>query len=463
MKHLSLLLLVAAITARAAVEGEWNAVLHVGPIPLRLVLHLSRTPDGRLSGTLESIDQNTPAIPLSKVMLVGQVLTIDIKAMGAWYRGELAPDDSEVSGTLHQSGHDVPLTFRHGATPELARPQLPRKPYPYDEEEVIYNNPKADIRLAGTLTLPRSGGLHPAVLLITGSGPQDRDETIAGHKPFLVIADYLTRRGLAVLRVDDRGVGGSTGKFAGATTEDFAGDARAGIDFLKRRKEIEPTRIGLIGHSEGALIAPLLASRWDDIAFIVMLAGPGIPGEELLLEQQYLIHRAIGMPEDMAETSRRVERLILDVLIQEKDEAAAKRRIHEGIRKLSAGLAPDQKKAEDAVIIEVEQQMKLLTRSRFLAFLTYDPRPVLEKVRIPVLAMGGELDLQVPPKQSLLAIGAALEVGRNPDYEIRQLPHLNHLFQTATTGSPMEYSKIEETVAPAALQLIGEWIRRHTQ
>jgi pimeloyl-ACP methyl ester carboxylesterase len=459
-----LLLLAPALGAAATgIEGEWHGVLKAGPIDLRLALHLSRGADGGLTGTMDSLDQSAQGIPLSKVTESGQSVTIEIKAVGASYEARLSADGAELSGTFHQSGQSLPLTLRRGVAPEPPRPQNPKKPYPYNEEEVSFENAKAGVRLGGTLTLPRSPGPHAAVLLITGSGPQDRDEAIMGHRPFLVIADYLTRQGLAVLRVDDRGVGKSTGKFQGATTEDFAGDARAGVEFLKTRKEVDPRQIGLIGHSEGAIIAPMLAAESSDIAFIVMLAGAGVNGEEILLGQRYLINRAMGMPEDMARKENGMERLILETVKQEKDDAAAERKIREGMAKMLADLPQDQRKAEDAMIAQLEQQMKILTTPWFRAFLTYDPRPALEKVKAPVLALSGALDLQVPPKQNLPVVVAALEAGGNADYEIVKLPGLNHLFQTAKTGSPLEYSKIEETFAPAALQVMGEWIRRHAK
>src|SRR5580700_5616278 len=315
------LLLIAPLLALSAAgpEGDWGGVLDVGTIQLRLALHLARAADGSLTGTLDSLDQSTTGVPLSKIAESGRSLTIEIKSAGATYNAELNADGSELSGTFSQRGQDRPLTFRRGAPPEPVRPQDPKKPYPYDEEDVLYDNPKSGNKLAGTLTLPRSPGPHPAVLMITGSGPQDRNEAILGHRPFLVIADYLTRRGLAVLRVDDRGVGKSTGNFAAATTVDFAGDARAGVDFLKARKDIDAKQIGLIGHSEGGIIAPMLASQSSDIAFIVMLAGPGVTGEEIVVAQQYLIARAMGTPEETAEKDRGMQRFVLRAIVEEKD------------------------------------------------------------------------------------------------------------------------------------------------
>ena len=338
MSHLritALFLLIPALgVADTGIEGDWTGSLDVGAMQLRLVLHLSRGPDGSLTGALDSIDQSAKGIPISKVTEDGRSLAIEIKAAGATYKAEWNADGSEISGTFTQRGQGLPLTFHRGPAPELVRPQNPKKPYPYDEEDVVYDNPKSGNKLAGTLTLPRSPGPHPAVLLITGSGPQDRDEALLGHRPFLVISDYLTRRGIAVLRVDDRGVGKSTGKFAEATTVDFAADARASVDFLKARKDIDPKQIGLIGHSEGGIIAPMLASESSDIAFIVMLAGPGVTGEEILVAQQYLIARAMGTPEETAEKDRGMQRFILGVVREEKDDAEVKRKIREGIPKL---------------------------------------------------------------------------------------------------------------------------------
>jgi pimeloyl-ACP methyl ester carboxylesterase len=464
MSHLRIvaLLLLAGMlgTADTGIEGEWSGTLNIG-VPLRLVLHLSRAADGSLTGALDSIDQSASGIPLSKVTESGRTLVIEIKSVGATYEAQWNADRSEIAGTFHQRGQNLPLTFHRGPAPDLLRPQNPKKPYPYDEEDVVYDNPKSGNKLAGTLTLPRSAGPHPAVLMITGSGPQDRDETIVGHRPFLVIADYLTRRGIAVLRTDDRGTGKSTGKFEGATTVDFAGDARASVDFLRTHKEIDAKQIGLIGHSEGGIIAPMLASQSSDIAFIVMLAGPGVTGEEIVVAQQFLISRAMGVPEDLAERNRGIERFILSVIKGEDDDAEVQRKIRAGIERLHAGLTEDQRIAQSRMIGGLEKQITSMTSPWFRAFLTYDPRLALEKVKVPVLAMNGALDLQAPPHQNLPAIAAALEAAGNKDYEIVKLAHLNHLFQTAETGSPMEYAEIEETFAPVALQVMGEWIGRH--
>jgi uncharacterized protein len=327
----------------------------------------------------------------------------------------------------------------------------------YDQEQVAYENPSAGVTLAGTLTRPSSGGPHPAAVLITGSGPHDRDETVFGHRPFLVLADHLTRHGLAVLRVDDRGVGESTGDFTTASTEDFASDVEAGVDFLQARTDIRGDGVGLIGHSDGAIIGPLVAAGSRDVAWIVMLAGTGVPGEELLLAQADRIAAAMGVPEESLAQQAEFNRAVYAVVKEQADDTVAKREIE----KLIDEHASD---AEDAstkqALTQLRAQIPRLLGPWFRGFLESDPGTTLRGVRVPVLAMNGELDLQVPAKQNLPAIVAALEAGGNRDYTAVKLPGLNHLFQTALTGSPEEYEKIEETIAPVALRTISDWLAR---
>ncbi|HEY7545261.1 MAG TPA: alpha/beta fold hydrolase [Blastocatellia bacterium] len=349
-----------------------------------------------------------------------------------------------------------------------SRPQEPRLPYPYDEQEVVYENKKDGVQIAGTLTLPRSKGLVPAVLLITGSGPQDRNETLLGHKPFLVLADHLTRLGIAVLRVDDRGVGKSTGKFSEATSEDFAADVLAGVEYLKTRKEINPRRIGLIGHSEGGLIAPMVAAKSTDIAFIVMMAGQGLTGEEILYLQGALISKADGVSDDFIAQNRAMQERVFAIVKREKDGVVAERKIREeavSFREIAASKAEateEQKKTINVIAAAIESQAKFVVLPWFRFFLTYNPRPALMKVKCPVLAINGEKDLQVPAKENLAAIRQALEAGGNKDYTSLALPNLNHLFQTCRTGAISEYAQIEETISPVALNTISNWILKHT-
>jgi pimeloyl-ACP methyl ester carboxylesterase len=340
------------------------------------------------------------------------------------------------------------------------RPQEPKPPYPYASEDVTYSNPAAGVTLAGTLTLPAGDGPHPVVLLISGSGPQDRDEFLMRHRPFLVLADHLTRKGIAVLRVDDRGVGKSTGTFATATTEDFATDVLAGVAYLKTRREIDPKRIGLIGHSEGGYVAPMVATRSPDVAFIVLLAGPGVPIAVLLREQARLLLEAGGADPAFIERNERAQERMFEIVRRESDPAAAAPELKAEVDALLAELPPEQR---DAARPSAEGSVTLVNSPWFRYLLTYDPARTLRRVKVPVLALNGELDLQVPPAQNLPAIEKALHQGENEDVETAVLPKLNHLFQTATTGSVAEYGTIEETMSSLALDKITTWILVRTK
>lgn len=399
-----------------SVEGTWHGAVEVSGMRLRIDIHLARDKDGKLSGTLDSPDQAAKGLALDELSFENETLAFTLKVAGASFEGKLK--DGKIEGALKQAGRNMPLVFGRTPVAEPKRPQMPKKPYPYKEEEVAYAH------LAGTLTLPATGGPHTAVILITGSGQQDRDETLLGHKPFLVIADHLTRQGIAVLRVDDRGVGGSKGEVADATSEDFADDVLKGVEFLAARKDIG--KIGLIGHSEGGLIAPMVAVKSDKVAFLVLLAGPGTTGEEILLAQTELIQRAMGVKEEMIQKNL--------------DES---KKLYESVK-----LGQD-----------VPESAKALTSPWFKFFLSYDPRETLKKVACPVLALNGEKDLQVPCKENLKGIEDALKAGGNDRIKIVALPDLNHLFQTCKTGAPAEYAQIEETFAPAALDLISGWVK----
>jgi pimeloyl-ACP methyl ester carboxylesterase len=453
------------------VEGSWMGTLKVTGtgVELRLGIKITKKPDGTLTGTLDSIDQGAKDLPLGTVTFKDDTLQFTLKGVPASYEGKLNKDHTEISGTWKQSG-SLPLTFKRvDKAVTLHRPQEPKKPYPYRTEEVGYENTKAGAKFAGTLTLPRGNGPFPAVLFITGSGPQDRDETVFSHKPFLVIADYLTRRGIATLRVDDRGVGGSKGgDLKGATTEDFAGDVEAGVEYLKGRKEINRHQIGLIGHSEGGVIAPMVAARSKDVAFIVLLAGTGLPGDEVMALQVAHVLKSMGADDAKIAQAVATEKRVVEVAKAEKDSAEAEKKIRTLLRGELDKLSDKEKKelAEgqgmEAAKAAVDTQVKLASSPWFRYFLMYDPRPALKKVYCPVLAVNGEKDVQVAPKENLAAIAGALKAGGNKDHTVKELPGLNHLFQTCKTGAVSEYGKIEETVAPAALQVIGDWIVKRT-
>lgn len=440
----------------AAIAGYWRGQLQVpGAGALTIGLTITRGADGQLTATLDSPDQGAMGIAMSAVSLTGDKFHADVPTIRGAFDAVLQPGATPGSMTLtgewRQGLGKLPLTLERRDASERAapkRPQEPRKPYPYLEEEVRYQNVKAGVTRAGTLTTPKASSPVPAVLLLTGSGPQDRDEALMGHRPFLVLADHLTRQGIAVLRVDDRGVGGSTGA-PGPTIPELAEDAVAGVEFLKTRREIDPSRIGLVGHSEGGTVAPLAATLSRDVRFLVLLAGTGVTGEEILYAQGALIMRANGATEERVTRLRAQQEQLFAVLKQEPDAAVAETRLRAILE-----AAPETSGRRE----QIDGQVRTFLQPWFRALLTYDPQTALRKVTVPVLAINGEKDLQVPARENLAAIERGLKAAGNADVTTQILPGLNHLFQTATTGSPAEYARIEETFAPAALQAISDWI-----
>ncbi len=444
------------------VLGTWEGTLEVPGGALRVVFHIATKPDGSTSATMDSPDQNARGITVTSVTVQGDAVTFEVPAVGGRYTGMLK-GPGLLEGTWSQAGARFPLDLkRTGDAAPVRRPQEPTAPLPYLSRDVEVPNTGAGLTLAGTLTTPPSGGPFPAVVLITGSGPQDRDETVFGHKPFLVLADALTRRGIAVLRVDDRGTGASTGTFAGATDDDFVGDALAGVAFLKGRAGIDPRAIGLIGHSEGGIVAPKAAARSGDVAFIVLLEAPGVPLRRIIEEQSTLILQAGGADAAAVAKAAETQRRCFAALDRNPDDAKARAAIVEVLRSDApdrGSMSDEQTQALDAAFAREAAQM---TSPWMRGLLDYDPATALERVHCPVLAVGGAKDLQVPAEENLGAIAAALRAGGNHDVTIRTLPGLNHLLQPASTGAPSEYAGIETTIAPEALQLIGDWVLAHS-
>jgi hypothetical protein len=439
----------SASVADAQLKGDWEGPLDARGRKLTIIFHI-RAAEDRTVATLDVVEQGANGIPVS-VRRDGDRLIFDVASIRATFEGTLKADS--IRGHWIQSGASLILTLQRrtpGQTAtELRRPQTPIQPYPYTEEHVTYDNPTAGVRLAATITLPKGSGPFPVALLIAGSGPNDRDETIAGHKPFLVLADHLTRRGIAVLRADKRGVGGSTGDYSRATTADFESDVEAGIAHLQTRGDIDPHRIGLIGHSEGGVIAPAVASRNRSVSYVVTMAGPGTTGEEVLYAQQRLIAQAMGAKPEEIDTNVNWNRQVYQIVKNENDSQKA----YELIKALAVkrGMAD-----VEATALAREDESDW-----FRYFLTYDPVPALQRLRCPVLVVAGERDLQVPPKENLPAIRKAL--AGTPDAEVVELPGLNHLFQTAKSGAPTEYAEIEQTISPLALETVAGWIIKHTR
>ena len=461
---INFLLIVSMVPSVAAqdtppnVEGNWLTTLEVSGLKLRLVLKIEKS-ENKYTAKMDSVDQGTNDLPIDTVVLDGNKLSFSAAKLGVSYEGTLQEGGNEISGTFKQGPLTAPMVFKRiAAAPKLERPQDPKKPYPYDEEEVSYRNEKDNVKIAGTLTLPRGGNKYPAVLLITGSGSQDRNETVAGHRPFLVLADHLTRNGIAVLRVDDRGVGGTELGSPSITGENFAEDVLAGVSFLKQRKEIDPKIIGLIGHSEGGMIAPMVAARSKDVSFIVLLAGLGQSGEDVIYSQTELIHKTQGTHPDTIAHTISLSKKINAIVKAETDPKRIEQRINDDIAAYAATLSEPQKKFFEPAVASVKAYMPMYKMPWYRYFITFDPLPVLKNVKVPVLALNGELDVQVPFKQNLDLIGAGLKAGGNEDVTIKAFPKLNHLFQTSKTGLISEYGVIEETMSPEVLKVISDWI-----
>jgi pimeloyl-ACP methyl ester carboxylesterase len=449
----------------AANEQIWQGRLAVGAgLSLRVAIHIFTDKAGALTATFDSLDQGAKGLKVDTVSLDKKTLKLEMKQLASSYEGTLNAAGDEAVGTWTQAGTNLPLTFKKtDALEQVKRPQTPQPPYPYQSEQVSYPNKAAGITLAGTLTIPKGTGPFPAAILISGSGAQDRDETLFQHKPFAVIADAFTRRGIAVLRVDDRGVGGSSGNTASSTSEDFAGDVLTGVAFLKARRDIDPKSIGLIGHSEGGLIAPMAAAKSKDVAFIILMAGTGLPGEDILYLQGRLIAASMGAQGKTLDLQRDLQNRLFTIVKTEKDPAAVSKKLREAIKDAGNMLPEAQRKSAKNLEAVLEGQIKMVESPWFRYFLTYDPRPTLAKVPCPVLALVGEKDLQVPPKENLSEIQKALTDGGNRRVTVKELPGLNHLFQTCKTGSTAEYAQLEETIAPSALKLMGDWVLDHVQ
>jgi uncharacterized protein len=466
MKRIHLALALAALSSGALprpaaaqqspLAGGWGGALEVQALRLRLTLTVADSA-GALHARWVSVDQGNAVFPAA-VQTRGDSAIFDAPAVGASFHAALVGRDT-LRGEWRQGPAVLPLTMVRGADAAmvLRRPQHPRPPFPYRAEEVAVESVPG-VRLAGTLTLPPGDGPHPAVLLVTGSGAQDRDETLLGHKPFLVLADHLTRHGIAVLRLDDRGTGQSTGVFAAATSEDFAQDAAAAVRWLRARPEVADDRVGIIGHSEGGLIAPMVAARMPELAFAVLLAGPGIPSAELMVMQGALISRAGGDTEAEVQRTSALQREMFAAIAQTADSAALYQRLSEIITRFRASLTPEEQASPAASDATLAAAVNSLISPWYRWFIRYDPAPALRATRVPVLALNGSLDLQVPADENLAAIQANLAAAGNRDVTVEKLPGLNHLFQTAQTGAPSEYASIEETMAPVVLDRVTAWI-----
>ena len=461
-----LILVLTFLTSLAAtaqdITGKWNGVLKVQETQLRLVFNVTKSGE-TFNATMDSPDQGANGIPVTKTTFENSKIKFEVANVRIEYNGELK--DNEIIGTFKQGSQEFPMNLSRKAIEKeiVKRPQEPSKPYSYYSEDVTFQNLNAKVSLAGTLTLPKKEGVFPVVILISGSGPQNRDEELLGHKPFLVLSDYFTKNGIAVLRYDDRGVGLSKGDFKTATSADFATDVESAITYLKTRKEINKKQIGLVGHSEGGLIAPMVASKSKDVNFIVLLAGTGIQGDKLLLLQQELIAKANGASETDIKKSIQANAKLFEMVVQSNDNQKLKAdltyQINEIIKNDNSAEIPNGVTKDQYIALQVDQ----ISSPWMEYFMKYNPVPALEKVKCPVLAVNGEKDLQVPAKENLTAIKNALTKEGNKNITTIEFPNLNHLFQECQTGSPNEYASIEQTFSPIALAEITEWIKEQTK
>ena len=458
MRTLVLLLAGLALSSSLSaqdISGAWHGKLSLPTGSLTIVFHISQTEQDVYVTTLDSPDQGANGIKTQTTSFNDSTLIIQIPVIHASYKGKLNSDNT-INGTFTQ-GMPLPLNLVKGEASRPKRPQEPQPPFPYRSEEVTVRNERDEINLAGTLTLPEKGTKFPAVVMVTGSGAQNRDEEIMGHKPFFVIADYLTRNGIAVLRCDDRGTAASQGTHATATNEDFATDTEAMVNYLRSRKEINAKKIGIIGHSAGGIIAFIVAQKDPSIAFVVSLAGAGVRGDSLMLKQVELISKSQGMPDAVWQGMKPSIRNRYAILQQtDKTPEELQKELYADVTKT---MSPEQLKDLNT-IQQLSAQISSMTSPWYLHFMRYDPAQDLKKLKCPVLALNGEKDIQVDAAMNLAAIQERITGNGNKNVTVKAYPNLNHLFQTCEKGTLAEYGQLEETINPEVLKDIIEWIRK---
>lgn len=459
----ALLILSVILSYSQDITGTWNGALKVQGISLRIVFNIDKEGVG-YKATMDSPDQGAKGIPMSAASFENNVLTIELSSAGIKYVSTQITSDS-ITGIFNQMGQKFPLNlYRKAKEPEKkVRMQEPQPPYPYNAVDIVFSNDKDKIQLAGTVTYPSKKGKYPAVVLITGSGAQNRDEELLGHKPFKVLADYLTRNGIIVLRFDDRGSFESGGDYKTATSYDFANDVKAAVNYLKSRNDIDLKNIGLIGHSEGGIIAPIVAAKDKKIKFIVMMAGPTVSGSEISLDQQSLIGKVNGMKEEdinkTSEINKEVFRLIREISNIDELKNKLTEYLLSKSNEFPAGSIPENTDVNKII----EMQIAQVTSPWMINFLTYNPAPTLTKLKCPTLALYGEKDLQVSPALNIPVMKKIIEQNKKSKIEIKEIKGVNHLFQECKTGSPNEYAEIDQTISPEVLKVMTEWILNTTK
>lgn len=457
--------------------GNWEGALQVNGTELPVIFHISKDNADKYSATFDSPKQQAYNIPCSDAIVKEDSVILLMKNINAKYAGKLNEAKTQLTGNFYQGAAILPLTLEKtentATVNQPNRPQTPKPPFPYKSEDVVYTNADKSISFGATFTVPLPdpnvdyfrAPIYPVVILISGSGPQDRDETIFDHKPFAVLADYLTRQGIAVLRVDDRGVAKTTGSFSKSTTADFADDVEAGIEYLKTRADVDTTSIGLIGHSEGGLIAPMVASRRKDVHFIVMLAGPALPVLDMMEQQSADVMLSSGINKADIELYRPLYRNVVTAVINAKDSATASKKTIGIFKKWQTGKTAESVKNTTGVTDEkgitafTNAFIKDLNGPWYPYFLKINPADYLSKISCPLLAINGEKDIQVAAAQNLGAIKSILEKSKHKNFTTMEMPGLNHLFQHCKTCTFEEYGELEESFDTETLKIITGWIK----
>ncbi|MFI5124046.1 MAG: alpha/beta hydrolase family protein [Chitinophagales bacterium] len=463
------LILVFFFPQAQSITGSWQGSLTLGTQKLKIVFHIKPDSGHAYLSSFDSPDQAAFGIPCSETRIKEDSLEIQIKVINGGYRGKWDRKNS-ITGYYFQNGRNFPadLSRAPDTVAVLVRPQTPKPPFAYNSEDLEYEGSASGIHYSGTLTYPKSGGPFPAAILITGSGQQDRDEAIFGHKPFAVIADYLTKHGYAVLRVDDRGIGKSTGDISKATSRDFAKDVERSLQELQKRKDIDRKRIGLIGHSEGGLIASMVASENKSVDFIIMLAGPGLKGSALLEWQNEAAARSQGASAEMAESYKKLSASVIQAALSSRDTSVQMQEAWKSFLSWKEGIDPG---AVSAMGLNNETNSKNFLRAQLerldnpwmIYFLQTDPADYISKLHCKVLALNGAKDIQVVPDQNLAGIDSALKKSAVKIYATEKIPGLNHLFQHCKTCTIAEYAQLEESFAPEVLQIMGDWLDKNVK
>ena len=459
------------------IAGSWAGAIPAGGIKLHLVFNIKKTSDTSYSSTFDSPDQKAFGIACSSTYTKKDSLFIGMATIGGSYSGAWDGKDS-ISGTYKQGGAKISLNIKRITGAEKAllskdqvRPQTPKAPYGYYSEEVEYDNAGKSLHYGATFTRPNGDGKYPAVIIITGSGTQDRDGSMFGHKLYWVLADYLTKNGIAVLRVDDRGAGKSSlgDDINNKTSLDFSYDVETSLNYLETRADVDKKRLGLIGHSEGGIIAPMVAARRKDVSFIVMWGGSEVGGALINTEQNAYSLRKAGIDSMAVNAFTQLHGQILNLFASAPNKDMLDQQIgpvFDAWKKAQSKKTLEALYVHDNSIVgkdvfEIYHSLYNLPWMRY--FITYKPEKGLSKVKCSVLAVNGSKDKQVDAKSNLKLINEILTKSGNKDFETKELPGLNHLLQTATTGDVSEYEQIQETMSPPALNIICSWIKLHTE